>query len=50
MALRAMPVVLPPLPLSFERYRCDVRELVNDCSEDGKSLWREPYAEERYRP
>ena len=44
--MHALPVVLPPLPLSFEWYQCDVRELMNYDSGDGKSRWREPYPEE----
>lgn len=49
-ALHLMRRTLPPMTLSFDRYQCNVRELVNDFDECGRSVWREPYSDERYRP
>lgn len=47
-ALHLMPRTLPPLPFN-DSDRVNVRELINDYSESGRSVWRESYQEEEYR-
>lgn len=46
--MNLLPRTLPPLPVA-ESFRCAVSELVNDVDDHGRSVWREPYFEERYR-
>jgi hypothetical protein len=46
--MHKQPRTLLPLPVA-EAIRCAVRDLVNDYDEYGRSVWREPWPEERYR-
>ena len=46
--MHLQPRTLPSLRV-HETCRCAVCELVNDYDEHGRSVWREPYFEERYR-
>ena len=47
-AMHLQPRTLPPLRV-HETCRCAVRDLVNDYDNHGRSVWREPYFEERHR-
>jgi hypothetical protein len=47
-ALHLMPRPLPPLPFN-DVDRVNVRELINDYSESGRSVWRAKYPDEEYR-
>lgn len=47
-AMHLQPRTLPPLRV-YEACQCAVCKLVNDYDCHGRSVWREPYVEERYR-
>jgi hypothetical protein len=47
-AMHLMPRTLPPL-LFHDHDRVNVREMINDFDECGRSVWRERYPEEEYR-